>query len=145
MYNKVVLIGNLTKDPQGRFLPSGTQAAEFSIAYNRRYKVGNDLREEAHYFDVRAYGKLAERLLSDVSKGYTVLVEGSLTQGRWKDQEGKNRSKVYITAMNVRILRKPKHTSVLEEEIYEDVEEMPEDINVDEKDKPFSEDDEIPF
>lgn len=143
MYNKVVLIGNLTKDPQGRFLPSGTQAAEFSIAYNRRYKVGNDLREESHYFDVRAYGKLAERLLSDVSKGYTVLVEGRLTQGKWKDQDGKSRSKVYITAMSVRILRKPKSAVTLDEEIYEDVEEISEDTNL--EDKPFSEDDEIPF
>lgn len=143
MYNKVVLIGNLTKDPQGRFLPSGTQTAEFSIAYNRRYKVGNDLREESHYFDVRAYGKLAERLLSDVSKGYTVLVEGRLTQDRWKDQDGKSRSKVYITAMNVRILRKPKTNAISEEEIYEDVEEISEDVNS--KYKPFSEDDQIPF
>ncbi len=144
MYNKIVLIGNLTKDPQGRFLPSGTQVAELSLAYNRRYKVGSEVREESHYFDIRAYGKLAERLLSNVSKGYTILVEGRLSQDKWTDNEGKIRSRVYIVAMDVRVLRKPKYTNLSEEEAVE--EELNEYINPsEEEEKLFGEDDVIPF
>ncbi|MCS7285266.1 MAG: single-stranded DNA-binding protein, partial [Hydrogenobacter thermophilus] len=59
MLNKVLIIGRLTKDPSVRYLPSGSQITEFSIAYNRRYKVGDDWKEESHFFDVKAYGKLA--------------------------------------------------------------------------------------
>ncbi len=139
MYNKVVLVGNLTKDPQGKFLPSGAQSVELSLAYNRRYRVGDEVREETHYFDIRAYGKLAEKLLSNVSKGYTVLVEGRLSQDRWTDSDGKNRSKVYIVALDVRVLRKPKLANLLEEEAKEDM------YTSEEEEKIFGEDDEIPF
>jgi single-strand DNA-binding protein len=60
MLNKVLIIGNLVRDPVINFLPSGTQVVEFSIAYNRRFKVNDEWREETHFFDVRAYGRLAE-------------------------------------------------------------------------------------
>ncbi len=141
MLNRVLLIGNLTKDPQGRFLPSGSQVVDFSIAYNRRYRMGDEWKEETHYFDVRAYGRLAERLLSGVSKGYTVVVEGRLAQDRWTDNEGKNRSKVYVIADSVKIIRKPRLEGAVEEEVLtEDIESLQP-----EEDKPFRPEDEIPF
>jgi len=140
MLNKVIIIGTLVRDPTLRYLPSGSQVAEFSIAYNRRYRVGEEWREESHFFDIKAYGRLAESLTTRVSKGYTVVVEGRLTQDRWTDKEGKPQSKVRIVAEAVRIIRRPRIEEVPEEEtIPESMEELPED-------KPWtSPDDEINF
>ncbi len=138
MLNKVLIIGRLTRDPVVRYLPSGSQTTEFSIAYNRRYKVGDDWREESHFFDVKAYGKLAESLSTRISKGYTVVIEGRLSQERWTDREGKVQSKVRIIAESVRIINKPRLDETPEEEV------IPEEQNVDEK-LWNSEDDELPF
>ncbi len=114
---------------------------EFPIAYNRRYMVSEVWKEESHFFEVKAYGKLAESLVSRVSKGYTVVIEGRLAQDRWTDREGKVQSKIRIVAESVRIINKPK--------LEEPIEELPlreEDIPEETVEKPFSsEDDEIPF
>jgi len=140
MLNKVLIIGNLVRDPTINYLPSGTQVVEFSIAYNRRFRVNEEWREETHYFDVRAYGRLAEDLGTRLSKGYTVVIEGSLRQDRWTDKEGKPQSRVRILASAVRIIRKPKAEGSIEEEV------LPEDTEVGFEEKPFSsEEDELPF
>ncbi len=117
MLNKVVLIGTLVRDPSLRVLPSGSSVAELTVAVNRRYKVGEEWKEESHFFDVKAYGKLAEDVAERLSKGYTVVIEGSLVQERWKDKEGNPRSKVRIRAERVRIIRKPRIESVESEDI----------------------------
>jgi single-strand binding protein len=135
MLNKVIIIGNLVRDPSIIYLPSGTQVAEFSIAYNRRFKVRDEWREETHFFDVRAYGRLAESLSTRLFKGYTVVIEGRLSQDRWTDKEGKNQSRVRIVAESVRIVRKPKMEEPIEEEV------LPKDME-----NPFpSEEDELSF
>jgi single-strand DNA-binding protein len=140
MLNKVLIIGNLVRDPVINFLPSGTQVVEFSIAYNRRFKVNDEWREETHFFDVRAYGRLAETLGTKLFKGYTVVIEGSLRQDRWIDKEGRPQSKVRIIAHAVRIIRKPRAEGPIEEEV------LPEDTEVGFEEKPFSsEEDELPF
>jgi single-strand DNA-binding protein len=140
MLNKVLIIGNLVRDPVINFLPSGKQVVEFSIAYNRRFKVNDEWREETHFFDVRAYGRLAETLGTKLFKGYTVVIEGSLRQDRWIDKEGRPQSKVRIIASAVRIIRKPKAEGPIEEEV------LPEDTEVGFEERPFSsEDDELPF
>ena len=100
MLNRVIIIGRLTKDPVVRYLPSGTQVAEFVLAYNRRYMVGEEWKEESHFFDVKAYGKLAENLGVRISKGYTVVVEGRLVQDRWTDKEGNVQSRVGVCFVN---------------------------------------------
>ncbi len=109
MLNKVLLIGRLTRDPEVRFFPSGTQITTFSIAYNRKYRTkdSNEWKEEPHYFDVETYGQLAERLARNLSKGYQVLIEGRLALQRWQNQAGENRSKVVIIADRVSIISKP--------------------------------------
>ena len=141
MLNRVIIIGRLVKDPVMRYSSLGNQIVEFPIAYNRRYMVGDVWKEESHFFEVKAYGKLAESLVSRVSKGYTVVIEGRLTQERWVDKEGKTQSRIRIVADSVRIINKPK--------MEEPVEELPlkeEDIPEETMEKPFSsEDDEIPF
>jgi single-strand binding protein len=121
MLNKVLIIGNLVRDPVINFLPSGTQVVEFSIAYNRRFKVNDEWREETHYFDVRAYGRLAETLGTRLSKGYMVVIEGSLRQDRWIDKEGRPQSKVSIVAYAVRIIRKPRAEGPIEEEVLPEI------------------------
>lgn len=107
MLNKVLLIGRLTRDPEVRFFPSGTQITTFSVAYNRKYKVNDEWKEEPHYFDIETYGALAERLGRSLSKGYQVLIEGRLAQQRWENQAGEKRSKIVIVADRVAIVSKP--------------------------------------
>ncbi len=140
MLNKVLLIGRLTKDPVIRYLPSGTPVTEFGIVWNRRFRVGEEWKEESHFFDIRAYGNLAEDLATRLSKGYTVVVEGRLSQDRWTGQDGRTYSKVRIVAEAVRIIRKPKIEEVEEEEIPESKERIEEDLR-----SAFGEEDEIPF
>jgi single-strand DNA-binding protein len=134
MLNKVFLIGRLTRDPEIRFLPSGTQVTTFSIAYNRNYKVNDEWKEETHYFDIEAYGQLAERLGKQLSKGIMILIEGRLRQGRWETSEGEKRSKVAVVAEKVNIINKPK-TDIQEEDLSIPNAE-PENFNTDE-DIPF--------
>jgi single-strand DNA-binding protein len=116
MLNKVFLIGRLTRDPEIRFLPSGTPITTFSVAYNRNYKVNDEWKEESHFFDVETYGQLAERLGKQLSKGVMVLIEGRLRQGRWETAEGEKRSKIVIVAEKVSLIAKPKAESQTPEE-----------------------------
>ncbi|MEN3028980.1 MAG: single-stranded DNA-binding protein [Aquificaceae bacterium] len=142
MLNRVIIIGRLIKDPVIKYLPSGTQVVEFVLAYNRRYLSGEVWKEESHFFDVKAYGKLAENLGARVSKGYLVVVEGRLTQDKWTDKEGNTQSRVRIVADSVRIINKPKVEEPVEEMVLGEEEMLPEEM----QDKPFnSKDDEIPF
>lgn len=142
MLNRVILIGRLTRDPIIRYLPSGTQVVEFSIAYNRRYMVGDTWKEESHFFDIKAFGKLAEKIGASISKGYTVVIEGRLVQDRWQDREGRIQSKVRVVAEGVRIINKPRIEETTEEVVLKEEESFLEDY----PEKPFnSEDDDIPF
>ncbi len=145
MLNKVLLIGRLVGDPVIRYLPSGSAVTEFGVAWNRRYRVGEEWKEESHFFDVKAFGKLAEDLSARLSKGYQVVIEGRLTQDRWTGQDGKSYSKVRIVAESVRIIRKPKMEEIEEEEI-PPPENIEEELKAfEQKEEPFDEDDEIPF
>jgi single-strand DNA-binding protein len=106
MLNKVFLIGRLTRDPEIRFLPSGSQITSFSIAVNRAYKTkdSDEWKEETYYIDIDTFGYLAERLGKQLSKGTQILVEGSLRQDRWETQTGEKRSKIKVVADKVSLL-----------------------------------------
>lgn len=150
MLNKVLLIGRLTGDPVIRYLPSGSPVTEFNIAWNRRYRVGEEWKDESHFFDIKAYGKLAEDLSTRLSKGYMVVVEGRLAQERWTDQEGRSRSRIRVVAESVRIIRKPKIEEEIEEDVLPSQEKEIEKIEEELKsslgeEKPFDDEDEIPF
>ena len=97
-YNKVIMLGNLTRDPQLTYLPSQTPVVEFGLATNRRWK-GNDgsQREETCFIDCRAYGRMAENISKYCQKGRPLLIEGHLTLDQWETQEGAKRSKHRIT------------------------------------------------
>ncbi|MCL1926644.1 MAG: single-stranded DNA-binding protein [Syntrophorhabdaceae bacterium] len=105
-FNRVIIAGNLTRDPETRFIPSGTAVTEFSVAVNSRYKSksSNEFKEEVSYFDIVVFGKMGENCAEYLSKGRAVLVEGRLRQRRW-EQDGVKRSKIEILADNVQFLR----------------------------------------
>lgn len=97
-YNKVILAGNLTRDPELRSLPSGNAVLRMSIAVNRRY-TGKDgeAREEVTYVDIDAFGKQAETIAKYCTKGSGILVEGRLRLDQWDDRAtGEKRSKLGV-------------------------------------------------
>ncbi len=103
-YNRVILMGNLTRDPELKYTPAGTAVANFSIAVNRRFKTEDEVREEVDFFDIVVWGKQAENCSEYLSKGRSVLVEGRLQQNRWETSEGQKRSKVEVVANTVQFL-----------------------------------------
>jgi len=93
-YNKVILMGNLTRDPQLSYLPSQTPVVEFGLAVNRKWKdQSGQPREDVCFIDCRAYGKTAETLNHYTSKGKAILIEGRLQFDQWEGKDGTKRSK----------------------------------------------------
>lgn len=109
-FNKIIIMGNLTRDPELKCLPSGTPVTNFSIAITDKYKKGDEMVENVSYFDVVVFSKQAESCNQYLIKGSPVLVEGRLQQRRWKDKDGNNRSKIEIIASKVIFLSKPTET-----------------------------------
>lgn len=104
--NRVFLMGNLTRDPELRTLPSGTSVCNFGLAVNRRYTTssGED-REEVCFVDIEAWGRQAETTAKFLSKGRPALIEGRLKQDRWEDSEtGQSRSRMLVRADRVQFL-----------------------------------------
>lgn len=98
--NTVEVVGNLTRDPELRFTPSGTAVASFGIAVNRRRKDGNDFVDEVSFFDVVTWQSLAENVAESLTKGMRVVVTGRLEQRSW-ETDGEKRSKIEIIAEEV--------------------------------------------
>jgi single-strand DNA-binding protein len=86
MYNKVILIGNLTKDPELRYTPQGTPVSTFRLATNYRYKHGDDMKQETTFIDIVVFGKQAESCSQYLNKGSSALVEGRLQERRWESE-----------------------------------------------------------
>jgi len=108
-YNRVILVGNLTRDPQLSFLPSGTPVCEFGLAINRRWRgSGGEPREETCFIDCRCYGKQAETFNQHMSKGQCVLVEGRLQYDTWEGQDGQRRAKHRVFVQAFQFLSAPR-------------------------------------
>jgi single-strand DNA-binding protein len=105
MFNKAILIGNLTKDPELRYTPQGTAVATLRIAVSSKYRSGDEMKEETLFIDVVVWGKQGENCSQYLSKGRPVLVEGRLQERKW-ETDGQQRSKFEIIAQNVRFLGK---------------------------------------
>lgn len=103
MYNKIILIGNLTKDPELRYTPSGVAVTTLRLAVNSKFKIGNDLREETLFIDTVVFGKQAESCNQYLNKGRKILVEGRLQERRW-ESNGQQRSKFEVVASSVKFL-----------------------------------------
>ena len=88
-YNKIILVGNLTRDPQLKYLPSQMAIVEFTLAVNHKYKTKTgEERDEVLFIDVSAFGKTAEVINQYCTKGKQLLVEGRLKYDTWEDKQG---------------------------------------------------------
>ena len=96
-YNKVILMGNLTRDPELKQTPSNQSVAQIGLAVNRKFKGREgDMREETTFVDCEAWGRTAEIMSKYLSKGKPVFVEGRLKLDQWQDKDGNNRSKLKV-------------------------------------------------
>lgn len=104
MYNRVVLVGNLTRDIEMRYTPTGTAVGATGIAVTRKFTTNGEKREETCFVDISFFGRTAEIANQYLSKGSKVLVEGRLKYEQWTDQNGQNRSKHTISVENMEML-----------------------------------------
>lgn len=104
-FNKVYLMGNLTRDPQLSYLPSNTPVVELGIATNRRFKrQDGEQGEETLFIDCRAFGRTAEVINQYTAKGRPIFIEGRLQLDRWQDKEGNQRSKHRVFIENFQFI-----------------------------------------
>jgi single-strand DNA-binding protein len=107
--NKVFLIGNLTRDPELRYIPSGTAVTTFTVASNRAYvNQAGEKKEEVCFVRVVVWARRAEVCGEFLSKGSPVFVEGRLQSRTWEDQNGQKRSTIEVIANNVQFLGRGK-------------------------------------
>lgn len=96
-FNKVILAGNLTRDPQLSYLPSGTPVCEFGLAMNRKWKAQDgQMREEVCFVDCRCFGRGGETINQYMRKGRPLLIEGHLRFEQWESKEGQKRSRLTV-------------------------------------------------
>ncbi|MDR3273785.1 MAG: single-stranded DNA-binding protein [Puniceicoccales bacterium] len=101
VFNKVILMGNLTRDPEVRVSTSGTTICKFGMAVSRNSKTADgSAREETLFIDVDAFGRQAELLGKHMTKGRSILVEGRLRLDQWESQSGEKRNKMVVVLEN---------------------------------------------
>lgn len=103
-YNKVILIGNLTRDPDLRYTPAGLAVCEFPIAVDHRYRMQQEYKEAVCYVDIVVFGKLGETAKEQLHKGSRIFMDGRLSQRRWETPEGQKRSKYEVVANAIQFL-----------------------------------------
>ena len=103
--NKTLLIGNLTRDPDLKYLPSGAPVANFGLAINRAYTNSDGEKvEDACFVEIVAWNRLAEVCSEYLAKGRPVFVEGRLQMDTWEQEDGQKRSRLKVVAQNVQFL-----------------------------------------
>ena len=105
-FNKVILVGNLTRDPELRYTPKGTAVARIGLACNRKWKSETgEMKEEVTFVDVDAFGKSAETIGQYLKKGRPILIEGRLRYETWEDkQSGQKKSKLGVVLESFQFL-----------------------------------------
>jgi single-strand DNA-binding protein len=112
MYQKTIIVGNLGRDPEMRYTPSGKAVTNFTVAVNRKWTgQSGEQQEKTTWFRVAAWDKLAELCNQYLSKGRLVLVEGDVEARSWMSQEGEARASLELNARNVRFLGGPGQSS----------------------------------
>jgi len=107
-FNRVFLMGNLTRDPELRYTPGGAAVVNLRIAVNRRYKTqAGEVKEEVVFITVVAWGKQAETCSQFLSKGKPVFVEGRIQMRSWEAQDGQKRTVLEVRASRVQFLGRP--------------------------------------
>jgi single-strand DNA-binding protein len=101
--NTVELVGNITRDPELRFTPSGAAVANFGLAVNRRWRnqQTNEWEEQVSFFDIVCWRELAENVSESLTKGTRIMVSGRLDQRSWETENGDKRSKVEVVADDI--------------------------------------------
>ncbi|MDX2185424.1 MAG: single-stranded DNA-binding protein [Opitutaceae bacterium] len=109
-FNQVILVGNLTRDPELRVTPKGTNICQFGLAVNRQFKDDSgQTRDETTFVDIEAWGKQAELIAKYLTKGSPALVQGRLKLDQWEDkQSGQKRSKLKVVLENIQFLGAPR-------------------------------------
>jgi len=146
MFNKVILLGYLTRDVELRYTPNGTAVAKFGIATNRNFKdsVTGENKQEVMFIDITVFGRSAEVANQYLSKGKKVLVEGRLVFNQWVDSSGQKRSKHSIVAERLQFMDSKASVdkgintnhSLPKQEIPQKSQDIP-SINIDEDELPF--------
>jgi single-strand DNA-binding protein len=105
-YNKVFLMGNLTRDPELRYLQNGRAVANIGMAINRKYRNKNtqEMVEETTFVDLEAWGQQAETICRYMTKGQPMFVEGRLKLDSWEDRDGQKRSRMRVVIENFQFL-----------------------------------------
>lgn len=106
--NSVYLRGNLTREPELRYLPSGVPVSSFGLAVPRRFKRGDEWQEEVCFVDIVVFGRQAEVCSETLQKGSSIFVEGRLQWRSWEAEDGTRRSKHEVVANNVHFLARPR-------------------------------------
>lgn len=108
-YNKVILMGNLTRDPELKYLPSGTAVANFGLAMNETYtdRQTGEKREEACFVEIETWGRQAEIVNEYFQKGRPILLEGSLKFDSWEADDGTKRSRLKVRAFRFQFIGGP--------------------------------------
>ena len=96
--NSVTLVGNLTRDPELRYTPSGAGVASFGLAVNRRYQQNGEWQEQVSFINIVAWAELGENAAASLSKGMRVIVTGRLEQRSYESKEGEKRSVTEVRA-----------------------------------------------
>jgi len=105
--NKVLLMGNLTRDPEVKYTPKGTAVGDLAIAINDSYKAQDGtIKETVTYVDIEVWGRTAENCKQYLTKGRPIFVEGQLRLDQW-EQDGQKRSKLKVRALSVQFLGAP--------------------------------------
>lgn len=117
-YSKALIMGNLTRDPELKYIPSGTAVVNFTVAVNRRYtSQDGEIREETSFIPVVVWGKQAENCNQYLKKGSAVFVDGDLRQRSYETQDGQKRSVIEVVAITVQFLSgRPQEEKIPEEE-----------------------------
>ncbi|MDP3599216.1 MAG: single-stranded DNA-binding protein [Nitrospirota bacterium] len=123
MLNKALIIGNLTRMPELRYTPNGTPVTTLGVATSRKYRQGEELKEDVCFVDVVVFGKQAEHCGQYLIKGSGVIIDGRLQQRRWETEDGQKRSKHEIVAQTITFMpkREGQHTDVAHEEVPEEL------------------------
>ena len=145
MFNKTIIVGNLTRPVELKYLPNGSALATIGLASNRKYKKQDgSIGEETCFIDVKLFGRTAEVANQYLNTGSQILIEGRLTLESWMDKNGNKRSKHTITAESMQMLGKAKESYApptqeneeMKNYSYEENNKIPE-INIDEEEIPF--------
>ena len=96
MYNKVIIAGYLTKDPELRYTGKGTPVCALTVAMNRKYKAGDEMKEEVCFVDASAWNGMGETIAEHFSKGKPILLEGRLRTNEWTTEDGSKRQRLEV-------------------------------------------------